>query len=325
MAGERRRRGGEGPRERTRERGTRREREKEQQRGSSRGRAALVIAAAAAAAALALGLAAAEWKRWNAAALLVTPHPAPPALPPGSAGPLASPQRFWGTYRPHVYFGMKTRSPRALVTGLMWLQQREGGGSLRHTCEQSDGLSRYGWLMHDGENFGVQEIRDEGLFLKTEFVKRPGGEHGGDWSWRITAWMEVRGRSRGAAPDGRMARQPPSSHLSSSSSAGRRRPGLPPLPLLLCCHRRAGDTGAAPGEQDTAGRRDGDDGGAGTFHPHLPPTHGRERGGPQIRQLQLPGGSEPGAAPLDRGGAEQPERPLRLCPAGRAASPLLRR
>uniref|UniRef100_A0A8C0BZR7 Mannosyl-oligosaccharide glucosidase n=1 Tax=Buteo japonicus TaxID=224669 RepID=A0A8C0BZR7_9AVES len=68
--------------------------------------------------------------------------------------------------------------------GLMWLQQREGGGSLRHTCEQSDGLSRYGWLMHDGENFGVQEIRDEGLFLKTEFVKRPGGEHGGDWSWR---------------------------------------------------------------------------------------------------------------------------------------------
>ncbi|KAM9286248.1 mannosyl-oligosaccharide glucosidase [Cariama cristata] len=72
----------------------------------------------------------------------------------------------------------------------MWLLQREGGGSLRHTCEQSDGLSRYGWLMHDGENFGTQEIRDEGLILKTEFVKRPGGEHGGDWSWRITARME---------------------------------------------------------------------------------------------------------------------------------------
>ena len=74
----------------------------------------------------------------------------------------------------------------------MWLQQGEGGGSLRHTCEQSDGLSRYGWLMHDGVNFGVQEIRDKGLFLKTEFVKRLGGEHGGDWSWRITARMEVR-------------------------------------------------------------------------------------------------------------------------------------
>ncbi|GAB0187852.1 mannosyl-oligosaccharide glucosidase [Grus japonensis] len=92
---------------------------------------------------------------------------------------------------------MKTRSPRSLVTGLMWLQQREGGGSLRHTCEQSDGLSRYGWLMHDGENFGVQEIRDGDLLLKTEFVKRPGGEHGGDWSWRVTARMEGSG---GPAP-----------------------------------------------------------------------------------------------------------------------------
>ncbi|NXV87217.1 MOGS glucosidase, partial [Calonectris borealis] len=189
MAGERRRRGGEGPRERTRERGARRERE-QQQRGPGRGRTALVVAAAAAALALGLAAAAAEWNRWSAAARLVTPHPAPPALPPGSTGPLASPHRFWGTYRPHVYFGMKTRSPRALVTGLMWLQQSEGGGSLRHTCEQSDGLSRYGWLMHDGENFGVQEIEDGELLLKTEFVKRPGGEHGGDWSWRVTARME---------------------------------------------------------------------------------------------------------------------------------------
>lgn len=149
-----------------------------------------MVAAAAAALALGLAAAAAEWNRWSAAARLVTPHPAPPALPPGSTGPLASPHRFWGTYRPHVYFGMKTRSPRALVTGLMWLQQGEGGGSLRHTCEQSDGLSRYGWLMHDGENFGVQEIEDGELLLKTEFVKRPGGEHGGDWSWRVTARME---------------------------------------------------------------------------------------------------------------------------------------
>uniref|UniRef100_A0A8D0L0E5 Mannosyl-oligosaccharide glucosidase n=1 Tax=Strix occidentalis caurina TaxID=311401 RepID=A0A8D0L0E5_STROC len=175
MAGERRRRGGDGLRERPRERGNRRERA-EPQRGAGRGWGR---AAALAVAALALGLAAVEWDRWSAASRLVTPHPAPPALPPGSTGPLASPHLFWGTYRPHVYFGMKTR--------LMWLQQREGGGALRHTCEQSDGLSRYGWRMHDGESFGVQEIRDEGLVLKTEFVKRPGGEHGGDWSWRVTA------------------------------------------------------------------------------------------------------------------------------------------
>ncbi|NXN14442.1 MOGS glucosidase, partial [Indicator maculatus] len=196
MAAERRRRGGgNGARERPRERGTRRE-QREQQRGAGRARTALAVAAVALT--VAFGIAAvAEWNRWSETSRLVTPHPAPPAVDPGSTGPLASPQRFWGTYRPHVYFGMKTRSPRALVTGLMWLQQREGGGSLRHTCEQSDGLSRYGWLMHDGENFGVQEIRDGGLVLKTEFVKRPGGDHGGDWSWRVTARMEGTG---GPAP-----------------------------------------------------------------------------------------------------------------------------
>ncbi|XP_038034801.2 mannosyl-oligosaccharide glucosidase [Anas platyrhynchos] len=88
---------------------------------------------------------------------------------------------------------MKTRSPRAVVTGLMWLQQREAGGGLRHTCEQGDGLASYGWLRHDGDNFGVQELRDRGLLLRTEFVKRHGGEHGGDWSWRVTARPEGAG------------------------------------------------------------------------------------------------------------------------------------
>ncbi|XP_067154548.1 mannosyl-oligosaccharide glucosidase [Apteryx mantelli] len=194
MAGERRRRGAEGPRGRGRARGSppRRERERERERGrgrlSGRGWALLALAAA-----LALGGAAVALARWGqarAAARLVTPHPAPPALPPGAA---ASPRRFWGSYRPHIYFGMKTRSPRALVTGLMWMQQREAEARLRHTCEQGDGLSRYGWLQHDGENFGVQDIHDHGLLLRTEFVKRPGGEHGGDWSWRVTARPEGAG------------------------------------------------------------------------------------------------------------------------------------
>merc|ERR1711970_851659 len=31
------------------------------------------------------------------------------------------PDRFWGTYRPHVYFGMRTRSPNSMLLGLMWL------------------------------------------------------------------------------------------------------------------------------------------------------------------------------------------------------------
>lgn len=75
----------------------------------------------------------------------------------------------------------------------MWLPQLEGDVRLRHTCEQSDALPRYGWLLHDGTHFGVQEIRDFGFSLQTEFVKRPGGQHGGDWSWRVTVRPEVSG------------------------------------------------------------------------------------------------------------------------------------
>lgn len=29
-------------------------------------------------------------------------------------------ERYWGSYRPGSYFGLKTRDPDSLVTGLMW-------------------------------------------------------------------------------------------------------------------------------------------------------------------------------------------------------------
>lgn len=124
------------------------------------------------------------YRRWSLAVRVVTLHPAPPILGPNATSPAVAPDMFWGTYRPQVYLGMKSRSPRSVVTGLMWLSQ-SGSPSLRHTCEQGDGLARYGWLLHDGVNFGVQEIRDKGFSLRTEMVKRAGGHHGGDWSWRI--------------------------------------------------------------------------------------------------------------------------------------------
>ncbi|XP_053110540.1 mannosyl-oligosaccharide glucosidase [Hemicordylus capensis] len=130
------------------------------------------------------------YARWWLKSRVVTLHPAPRILEPNSSSPATAPHLFWGSYRPQVYLGMKTRSPQSLVTGLMWMHQLEGDIRLRHTCEQSDGLPRYGWLLHDGVHFGVQEIRDVGLSLQTEFVKRPGGRHGGDWSWRVTARPE---------------------------------------------------------------------------------------------------------------------------------------
>ncbi|KAL2912528.1 Processing alpha glucosidase I [Polyrhizophydium stewartii] len=99
---------------------------------------------------------------------------------------------LWGTYRPNLYFGARTRTPETLLTGLMWhgLGGIEGRPweNIRHTCEQDDKLSGYAWGKHDGRSFGTQEIRDRAnnVTIRTEFVKVGGGEHGGDWAVRIT-------------------------------------------------------------------------------------------------------------------------------------------
>ncbi|RLU22685.1 hypothetical protein DMN91_004963 [Ooceraea biroi] len=101
---------------------------------------------------------------------------------------LDAPDRYWGTYRPGVYFGLKTRDSQSLVTGLMWYfprMLRYDGSGFRHWCEQGDKLDRYAWLEHDGRTFGVQEIVDNSVSIRTTFVKRPGGYEGGDWTARI--------------------------------------------------------------------------------------------------------------------------------------------
>ncbi|KAF7272764.1 hypothetical protein GWI33_014473 [Rhynchophorus ferrugineus] len=102
---------------------------------------------------------------------------------------LSVPELFWGSYRPGTYFGLKTRDPFSLVTGLMWYfphRLEVGGDGIRHWCEQGDNLSKYGWLQHDGNNFGLQEILDGPFILNTSFVKRAGGDHGGEWTARIS-------------------------------------------------------------------------------------------------------------------------------------------
>lgn len=104
------------------------------------------------------------------------------------------PERYWGTYRSGVYFGLKTRDPKSLVTGLMWyfpLRLRPGGDGVRHWCEQGDGLDTYGWLQHDGSNFGVQTLKDGPFYVHTSFVKRLGGSSGGDWTARIEVMTRV--------------------------------------------------------------------------------------------------------------------------------------
>nr|BAE93517.1 hypothetical protein similar to glucosidase 1 [Enchytraeus japonensis] len=120
------------------------------------------------------------------------------------------PARFWGSYRPGVYFGMKTRSPYSPVMGMMWMNQFQTSPdrplSIRHWCSQSDGLARYGWLAHDGFNFGIHEAVDSHYSIVSDFVKRPNvGKHGGDWTARIKVSHEASRKPGDPAPSVRMS------------------------------------------------------------------------------------------------------------------------
>lgn len=57
----------------------------------------------------------------------------------------------------------------------------------RHTCEQHEGMAGYGWDEYDVRQGGRQTIHDAGnsIDITTEFVKIPGGTHGGSWGVRI--------------------------------------------------------------------------------------------------------------------------------------------
>ncbi|XP_042432224.1 mannosyl-oligosaccharide glucosidase GCS1-like isoform X2 [Zingiber officinale] len=94
---------------------------------------------------------------------------------------------YWGTYRPHVYFGIRARTPQSLIAGLMWISMRNGQYFLRHVCQDSDDLSTYGWKDHNGRSYGRQLIVDHGLSFTTSFLKekKEGSGFGGDWAVRL--------------------------------------------------------------------------------------------------------------------------------------------
>lgn len=79
------------------------------------------------------------------------------------------------------------RTPRSLVAGLMWLGLKDGRYHMRHVCQDSDGLSKYGWVQHNGRDFGHQVLIDQDMTLSTSFLKTrgEGSGYGGDWAVRI--------------------------------------------------------------------------------------------------------------------------------------------
>jgi mannosyl-oligosaccharide glucosidase len=78
---------------------------------------------------------------------------------------------LWGTYRPGLYFGVRSRTVDSVEMGLMWFSYNAHQLFLRHLCDQNDKL-RYGWQQHDGRTFGYQEILDDQFNISTTFLKR---------------------------------------------------------------------------------------------------------------------------------------------------------
>lgn len=101
------------------------------------------------------------------------PLPLPSALGAFPAEHNAS--LLWGSYRPAVYFGLRTRTFPASVFGLFW--HGANADQMRHQCSEGDPIRRYGWEEHDGRVFGSQRIFDDkpgggvGAILHTKFVK----------------------------------------------------------------------------------------------------------------------------------------------------------
>lgn len=84
------------------------------------------------------------------------------------------------------------RTPQSLIAGLMWIGVKDGRYHLRHVCKHEDDLSTYGWIKHNGRDFGRQVLADHGMILATEFLKSKGdgSGYGGDWAVRIDVQVD---------------------------------------------------------------------------------------------------------------------------------------
>ena len=108
---------------------------------------------------------------------------------PLGAGASSNDTLLWGPYRPNLYFGVRPRVPKSLLTGLVWANVDSFAtinNNWRHTCEQHEGMAGYGWDEYDARNGGRQVIYDTGnkIDLTIDFVKVP-GSNGGSWAARV--------------------------------------------------------------------------------------------------------------------------------------------
>ncbi|WIA10052.1 hypothetical protein OEZ85_010262 [Tetradesmus obliquus] len=135
----------------------------------------------------------------------------PPEITPLKAPRMKELQEFgssyqnnmlWGSYRSGLYFGMRTRTARPLLLGMMWFDPTDAATvhqeAIRHEAQQGDKLSSYGWVRHDGRSYGRQEIADGDFQLTVQMVKHrsEGSGYGGDWAVRVSVALTAAGRAK---------------------------------------------------------------------------------------------------------------------------------
>lgn len=93
---------------------------------------------------------------------------------------------LWGAYRSSLYFGVRPRIPRSLLSGLMWFNADsvDGFQRLRHFYEQGDNMKKANWIYYDPRLGGRQVIDDTDLHVKLviDFVKSDDGK---SWAVRV--------------------------------------------------------------------------------------------------------------------------------------------
>lgn len=94
---------------------------------------------------------------------------------------------FWGTYRPNVLMGVKSRSAHPLLFGIAWYDEK-GYIPTRHDATENEHLM-FRWELHDGVFFGSQIIVDKEnrLEVTVDFLKLPDGS---GWNVRVTCRRE---------------------------------------------------------------------------------------------------------------------------------------
>ncbi|KAF6152032.1 hypothetical protein GIB67_010606 [Kingdonia uniflora] len=118
---------------------------------------------------------------------VATPFPAPRIMDLPQFQGEHKESLYWGTYRPHVYLGIRARTPQSLIAGMMWIGVKDGHYVIRHVCQDSDELKTYGWTHHNGRDYGRQVVVDQDMTLTTSFLKsrENGSGYGGDWAVHI--------------------------------------------------------------------------------------------------------------------------------------------